>query len=733
MVFPPSGDNGFVTVDGLLGALPELGMPHFQRGQVWRSDSVSRLMESLIWDTPCGSIILWVPDGPIDTFGEPVPDWSAAGDRTASAVQFLVVDGQQRLTALRSVLDRDPDTEPTWALNLAALPELWPLLPAAPGRRQRQRPMVVAMPRQPVGASSQRQASHAAEIRDLVPLDTIAQKGSGSWPHGQPPTLGPGAELWHRVVAGVEKIRSRRLQVVVKRRTPLPEIVALYNRINSSGVPVRPEERGYAAMVSYEPRAADWLRDCFLRAHPPEDDSVQTVDRSTVLKRERERAFGFPLFVKTFAQAASHHQDRDGADPATLPALAWDEQWMAHPEVRADLLTATADVIGQVADVLRNILYCDDFRFLPSADPLRPVFTLMWKYPNLTDEVIARAILAGQVGALTAPQIGPGEVARRIRSSNTLGEALGCLPPTPTREQIRTGLAQARSMQDRWVSLLYWYERSRGACDYGLRFRPLSRESRAHKEHVVVFSLLHPAFPDLDASGHARSHEANSVGNLTFLSEEFNVAHGADPVNLDEAPPEFRPPHHLDDRAVRDAYRAAIDHLRAGQPEDGRLAYREFLRLRIDSLAEGINSWVTAMMGTQPADLYRTPAPQRLHPSDADLIRARQWPTDFQDAILALTARIDPTTGKWWVLRRHGTGRERQHVGQQMRLAKDGRILTVGRQLPGIGQMAALLHGLAPAGEPDSSQWTFHLDPADMSSTAVVKIVNAYLAGSWAP
>lgn len=71
--FAPVDGNGFVTVDSLLAALPGFALPHFQRGQVWRGESISLLLESLMLDTPCGSIILWVPDGELSDYGEPVP------------------------------------------------------------------------------------------------------------------------------------------------------------------------------------------------------------------------------------------------------------------------------------------------------------------------------------------------------------------------------------------------------------------------------------------------------------------------------------------------------------------------------------------------------------------------------------------------------------------------------------------------------------------------------------
>ena len=102
------------------------------------------------------------------------------------------------------------------------------------------------------------------------------------------------------------------------------------------------------------------------------------------------------------------------------------------------------------------------------------------------------------------------------------------------------------------MSLLYWYLRSQQASDYGGRELPLDVHAKAHKEHIVPFSWLHPAFDNLGASGHAKRHTVNAIGNLTFLSEEFNFDHGADPVALWATPKNRLHAHVLEDDGVRE-------------------------------------------------------------------------------------------------------------------------------------------------------------------------------------
>ena len=157
------------------------------------------------------------------------------------------------------------------------------------------------------------------------------------------------AALWESMSDGIRAIRTRRLQLVVKRREPLRAIVELYNRINSAGVTVRQEEKSFAAMVAFEPGAASWLRDCFAETHPHRVRGADpaTLAHSTVVNREREQRFGFPLYIRTFALTASHHMDRDGADLEILPALLADPSWLQAGAARGRCSTSRARSWGQ--------------------------------------------------------------------------------------------------------------------------------------------------------------------------------------------------------------------------------------------------------------------------------------------------------------------------------------------------------------------------------------------------
>lgn len=93
------------TVEELVGMIErgELRLPEMQRGYVWRAPRVRDLMDSLYRGYPSGAILVWETD-------EEVPLRDAAIKQTQSPYQTtkLLLDGQQRLTSLSSVIRGEP-------------------------------------------------------------------------------------------------------------------------------------------------------------------------------------------------------------------------------------------------------------------------------------------------------------------------------------------------------------------------------------------------------------------------------------------------------------------------------------------------------------------------------------------------------------------------------------------------------------------------------------------------
>lgn len=81
----------------------ELRLPEIQRHYVWRATRVRDLLDSLYRGYPSGSILMWETDEPV-----PTRDFAIVQESTAFAGRKLLLDGQQRLTSLTAVLSGTP-------------------------------------------------------------------------------------------------------------------------------------------------------------------------------------------------------------------------------------------------------------------------------------------------------------------------------------------------------------------------------------------------------------------------------------------------------------------------------------------------------------------------------------------------------------------------------------------------------------------------------------------------
>ena len=116
------------SAEDIIKEYPQLGIPHFQRGLVWGEESVSLLLESLYFGTPCGELVLWRPRHPKKR-GFPL--------KTSTFPHHLIIDGQQRIRSVWERVDvkmhasrsgsgerEEAHGHEIWCLNLNRVPEL---------------------------------------------------------------------------------------------------------------------------------------------------------------------------------------------------------------------------------------------------------------------------------------------------------------------------------------------------------------------------------------------------------------------------------------------------------------------------------------------------------------------------------------------------------------------------------------------------------------------------------
>ena len=92
---------GNILKDVLTG---KIGLPDLQRPFVWKNDKVRDLLDSMLKGYPIGYIMLWEAPGDTDDKAT----FIGTGEKAYKAPKELVIDGQQRLTALLSVFYGEP-------------------------------------------------------------------------------------------------------------------------------------------------------------------------------------------------------------------------------------------------------------------------------------------------------------------------------------------------------------------------------------------------------------------------------------------------------------------------------------------------------------------------------------------------------------------------------------------------------------------------------------------------
>ena len=95
------------SVTQLVGMIEkgQIRLPEMQRKFVWKATKVRDLLDSLYRGYPSGTILMWEPDESVA-----LTSFSIATDDKSAFKPMLLLDGQQRLTSLSSVLRGEPVT-----------------------------------------------------------------------------------------------------------------------------------------------------------------------------------------------------------------------------------------------------------------------------------------------------------------------------------------------------------------------------------------------------------------------------------------------------------------------------------------------------------------------------------------------------------------------------------------------------------------------------------------------
>jgi hypothetical protein len=547
----------------------------------------------------------------------------------------------------------------------------------------------------------------------------------------------PSNELLKILAARPEVVPETKFQVIVV-EFDLAQAVHLYNRINSSGVVVRSEEKAFAAMVSIFPEAGTWLGGVFEIVHGKSDTT-----RNDWLQRKRERNFGFALFVRALVQTVGYHCNDPALDFSILHEKVWQERLRENPQELPRILEEARAAIVTVATAIKAHLHCDDFRFAPPIAAVRLVVQLLLKYPEAGTRL--PSLVPGLLLRLSLVQTD--EMLRvfqeAMQRSIRFGDVVEALP-RPSNEEIQETLRTSRSWNSTASFVLYWLLRRCKAEDLLKPGQVVDATSAPQADHIVAYAKLKGAYGLGERRNRPGRHEIHGLGNITWIPGSSNWNKGAEYLPLSEFPEDLLRPHFLlepeQGRETSHLLRLyneleEVTKWESKNPEIVKKGFEEFKEKRLDLIVQSILEWVQNLDWKRDDEYLGIcglePAKRRVVSSRLDMVRdmaqEKSWSRDFKQVFLELTVRGPTWSGgkNYTDLLRLGHGVARKTDGAHtIRLHKMGEKVKVGSKVAGREKLCERLsHWL---GMPNEAGW-HKLDPKERSSVEGLRLLSEFL------
>lgn len=402
--------NNTWSVNDILANYEKLGIPHFQRGSVWGDENIAALLESLYYNTPCGTIVLW-PNKAQEN-GKPLKE--------GKSFTHLIIDGQQRTRSLYSVFGEnciqnsaesddageDNKTPYVWAINLYAAAKGSKIEGYLKAKNQpRYRNLFAKIQDPEIRRKNDKDKTFEYPYQyDFLPLKYLNTKvqiccGKSSPEDGNAPCIyfdlndnAPAENISNELKTFVTQIQANLHNLTEDKRffvfnlsrdSSLSDVIHTFMRINSGGRPVQAEEKAFARLVQLDNTTAQAVSNIFASVHGPENSKGNDY-----LKRLKESQFGFRLFIRVFILAMNYHSGRAiGTNGLSFSVIQSEASNLSGKESEIKKLwKITAKCVKAVHKLLEEKLYFDTLAFLPDSRSLLPIFMLLIKYPGFMDE-----------------------------------------------------------------------------------------------------------------------------------------------------------------------------------------------------------------------------------------------------------------------------------------------------------------------------------------------------------
>ncbi|HAG08087.1 MAG TPA: hypothetical protein DCK87_00745 [Desulfotomaculum sp.] len=442
-----------------------LGLPEIQRGYVWNRPQARDLVDSLYREYPSGLILLWKP--------KDLPELRdiALDQNNSRTPDFLILDGQQRLTSLKKILEGEIDVYfnveeesfQIYSRKLKANP-LWISVKDVVGR----------------GAVNawrelkKRLDSSSTEIEESR-LDEYLSR-----------------------LSTLEKVKDYRYPVMIIHTDDYEEITESFIRVNSKGTKLREAELAMAQLAFHWPGALV-------------KEFESALDDYEQANYNLEARFLMRCYV---AIATGQNRFR------FLSAL-----WRKTPAELEDIWRKTKKSIDHTINFIKNNAGLESSDWVPSINALVPiVFYLSKKNAQLTNEEekgllfwFFEATIHGRFTG--SPETKIDQDLKAIEAGDPIGNMVANLKKDIPSFDITVEMTEGKYQRHPFLPLIFTILRQKNAKDWFTG--TVLSSTNVGPEHQLE---LHHIFPQavLKESINFQAHEIDDLANIAFLSQKAN-------------------------------------------------------------------------------------------------------------------------------------------------------------------------------------------------------------------
>jgi len=444
-----------------------LGLPEIQRGYVWNRAQARDLVDSLYREYPSGLILLWKP--------KELPELrNTVLDQNASRIpDFLILDGQQRLTSLIKVFNGEIDVY----FNVEE--ESFQIY----SRKLKANPMWISV-KDIIREGSVKVWRKLKSQLDLSSFEIEDSKFD---------------EYLERL-SNLERIKEYRYPVMIIHTDDYEEITESFIRVNSKGTRLREAELAMAQLAFHWPGALV-------------KEFESALDDYEQAKYDLEARFLMRCFV-----AVGTGQSRF----RFLSSL-----WKKTPDELEDIWRKTKKALDHTINFLRHNAGIESSEWIPSINALIPIVVYSTKKQgNLSDDELRGLLFwlfeATIHGRFTgSPETKIDQDLKAIESANPIQSLIANLKKDIASFEITTEMIEGKYQRHPFLPLIFAISRNKEAKDWFTG--TVLSSTNVGPEHQLE---LHHIFPRaiLKESGDFKTHEIDDIANIVFLSQKANRA-----------------------------------------------------------------------------------------------------------------------------------------------------------------------------------------------------------------